>query len=116
MSMQGDAMNNSDQTALDENKHTAEAESLAEDLPGSQRLEDDQSDEEITQRLLRQGVRLGRGTVAPWVFWPSLITIILAAAVTILAPRTADASLQAAQSWILEHWCRFYMILAPTVN
>src|SRR5690625_6402260 len=90
MSMQGDAMNNSDQTALDENKHTAEAESLAEDLPGSQRLEDDQSDEEITQRLLRQGVRLGRGTVAPWVFWPSLITIILAAAVTILAPRSEE--------------------------
>ena len=109
--MQGDAMNNSDQTALDENKHTAEAESLAEDLPGSQRLEDDQSDEEITQRLLRQGVRLGRGTVAPWVFWPSLITIILAAAVTILAPGAADAALQATQSWIVEHLGWFYMIL-----
>src|SRR5690625_4529660 len=111
MSMQGDAMNNSDQTALDENKHTAEAESLAEDLPGSQRLEDDQSDEEITQRLLRQGVRLGRGTVAPWVFWPSLITIILAAAVTILDLGAADDALLATQTRIFEHLFWFYLYI-----
>lgn len=51
-----------------ENGHTPQTESLAEDVPQSERVEDSQSDEEITKRLKRQGVRIGRGTIAPTVF------------------------------------------------
>ena len=76
---------------------------LAEDVPPSQRVEETQSDDEITERIRRQGVKITRGTIAPTVFWPSLILIVLVAGLTILAPDTAGTVLNATQGWIVEN-------------
>lgn len=84
---------------------------LAEDVPPSQRVEETQSDDEITERIRRQGVKITRGTIAPTVFWPSLILIVLVAGLTILAPDTAGTVLNATQGWIVENLGWFYMLL-----
>jgi len=34
------------------------------------KIKDSDTDEEITAKLIKQGVRLGKGTIAPRVFWP----------------------------------------------
>lgn len=84
---------------------------LAEDVPPSQRVEETQSDEEITERIRRQGVKITRGTIAPTVFWPSLILIVLVAGITIFAPDFAGTVLNGTQGWIVENLGWFYMLL-----
>lgn len=88
-----------------------EVQTLSEDVPDDARLEDVQSDEETTERLKRQGVKLGFASKAPWVFWPALAVIVVVAGVTILAPGLADAVLSTVQNWIVESLGWFYMLL-----
>lgn len=89
----------------------AEAADLTESLPDSQRLTDYHSDAEITRRLKRQGVRLSRGTIAPAVFWPAMVLIVLVAGFAIITPGAASVALNAAQTWIVESLGWFYMLL-----
>lgn len=84
---------------------------LAENLPEHERLKEGQTDAEITDKLLRQGIVLGHGTIAPKVFWPAMILIVVTAGFTIAAPDTASQVLNATQSWIVESLGWFYMLL-----
>ena len=61
-------------------------------LPRSVHIAEDDTDEQITEKLRRHGVRLGRGMIAPRVFWPALITILLVSAFAILAPAVAETA------------------------
>ncbi|MGW9552194.1 BCCT family transporter [Citricoccus zhacaiensis] len=81
-----------------------------EHVPPSARIHENDSDEEITEKLKRQGVRVGAGTIAPAVFWPSLILIAAVAIVAILAPDPTGEVLSAIQGWITTNLGWFYML------
>ena len=80
-------------------------------LPRSVHIAEDDTDEQITEKLRRHGVRLGRGMIAPWVFWPALITILLVSAFAILAPAVAETAFTSVQNWIVQHLGWYYMII-----
>src|SRR5699024_12738456 len=69
---------------------------IADDLPESvhlprqRRIEDEDSDDEISAKLARHGARIGKGMVAPAVFWPSIIAIVAVVAFAIIAPDLHD--------------------------
>lgn len=46
-------------------------------VPDHLHIAENDSDEEIASKLRRQGVRIGRGGIAPAVFWPALGVIVL---------------------------------------
>lgn len=92
-------------------EHTADNETLAEELSDSDRISEYQSDEEIVTRLKRQGVKLGAGAIAPRVFWPAMILILMVAGFAVIAPDLADTVLNAAQTWIVGTLGWFYMLL-----
>lgn len=75
------------------------------------KIHDHDSDEEITAKLKRQGVRLGRGTIAPAVFWPSLIVVLGFALFAIFAPSAADTVLTGTQNWIVKNLGWFYQVV-----
>ena len=79
--------------------------------PAPAPISDTDSDEEITAKLKRQGVRLGRGNVAPAVFWPSLIAVLAFALFAILLPQAADTALTGTQNWIVTNLGWFYQIV-----
>src|SRR5690625_6635107 len=45
-------------------------------LPQSQQIAPDDTDDEITEKLRRQGARISKGTIAPAVFWPAMIVVV----------------------------------------
>ena len=45
-------------------------------LPENLHLGESDTDDAITEKLKRQGVRIGKGMIAPRVFWPALIIIV----------------------------------------
>ena len=79
-------------------------------LPRSQQIADDDTDDEITEKLRRQGARIGKGTIAPAVFWPSLIVIVVVAVLSIFFPETASEAMEGSQGWIVANLGWFYML------
>ncbi|WP_394215035.1 BCCT family transporter [Brachybacterium vulturis] len=79
-------------------------------LPRDQQIADSDSDEQITEKLRRQGARIGRGTIAPAVFWPSLIVILVFAVLTIIFPQVASDAMGGTQNWITANLGWFYML------
>ena len=79
-------------------------------LPRSEQIATDDSDEEITEKLRRQGSRIGRGTIAPAVFLPSLIVILLVAVLSMAFPETAATVMEGSQDWIVTNLGWFYML------
>lgn len=84
---------------------------LDPELEPRHQIAEDDSDEQITEKLKRQGVRLGRGNVAPAVFWPSMLVILAVAIIAILAPGPTDTVLQAVQGWIVTNLGWYYMLI-----
>ncbi|WP_087009050.1 BCCT family transporter [Brevibacterium yomogidense] len=79
--------------------------------PAPAPISDTDSDEEITEKLKRQGVRLGKGSIAPAVFWPSLIIVLAFALFAIVFPQAADTALTGTQNWIVGNLGWFYQIV-----
>lgn len=79
-------------------------------LPRAQQIADTDTDAEITDKLRRQGARIGKGTIAPAVFWPALIVILVFAVLTILFPQTASDAMGGTQDWIVANLGWFYML------
>jgi choline/glycine/proline betaine transport protein len=96
-----------DSAALSDDTHTV----IAGEVHPRMKIKDSDSDEEITAKLIRQGVRLGRGTIAPRVFWPSLIFVLGFALFAIIAPSAADTVLTGTQNWIVTNLGWFYQIV-----
>ncbi|MDN5685952.1 MAG: BCCT family transporter [Brachybacterium sp.] len=71
----------------------------------------DDSDDEITEKLRRQGARIGKGVIAPAVFWPALSIILAVALVSIIFPETASTVMFGMQNWIVADLGWFYMLV-----
>src|SRR5699024_9775993 len=96
--------------AEEQTSETVETEARMESLPNEYRLHDQDSDARVAGKLKAQGVRLGRGLVAPAVFWPSLIVVGAFALFGIFFPDAADTALSSAQSWIVATFGWWYML------
>lgn len=84
---------------------------LDSDLRNADQIADDDTDAQITQKLRNQGVRLGKGNVAPAVFWPSLIVVLAVAVIAIAFPAFTDTVLSGTQTWIVTNLGWFYMLV-----
>lgn len=80
-------------------------------LHRSIQIEEEDSDERISAKLRSQGVRIGRGMIAPAVFWPALIIILGVTIFAMIFPDSAAAAFQGVQGWIVEHLGWYYMLI-----
>ena len=80
-------------------------------IPVHMHIAEDDTDEQITEKLRRQGVRLGRFGVAPAVFWPSLLVVLAVAFFAVLAPNSAETAFSGIQDWIVENLGWYYMLV-----
>lgn len=74
-------------------------------------IADDDSDERITAKLRTHGVHLGRGMIAPRVFWPSLAIVLLLVTFAIFWPDSAADTFGTVQGWIVTNLGWYYMLL-----
>jgi choline/glycine/proline betaine transport protein len=79
-------------------------------LPRSQQIAVGDSDDEITEKLRRQGARISKGTIAPAVFWPAMAVVLGVALLSILFPDTAGTVMEKSQGWIVANLGWFYML------
>ncbi len=80
-------------------------------LPEKLHIGEGDSDEAITEKLRRQGVRIGKGMIAPRVFWPALIVIVAVAVLSIVFPTGAGETILGIQSWIVADLGWYYMLV-----
>ncbi|MDN5587999.1 MAG: BCCT family transporter, partial [Brevibacterium sp.] len=80
-------------------------------LPHRLHIGDNDSDDEITEKLRRQGVRIGKGMIAPRVFWPALIVIVAVALLAIFIPDGTGAVFSGIQNWIVSSLGWYYMLI-----
>ncbi|GAA3947443.1 BCCT family transporter [Gordonia caeni] len=80
-------------------------------VPADHHIEDEDSDEEITAKLRRQGVRIGWAGVSPGVFWPALILVLAVVTVAVIAPDGTDRVFASIQNWIVEELGWYYVLL-----
>lgn len=79
-------------------------------LPRSQQIATDDSDDEITEKLRRQGARISKGTIAPAVFWPAMVVVLGVALLAIVFPETSGSVMEKSQNWIVTNLGWFYML------
>ena len=79
-------------------------------LPQSQQIAVDDSDDEITEKLRRQGARISKGTIAPAVFWPAMVVVLGVALLAIVFPETSGSVMEKSQNWIVANLGWFYML------
>jgi len=79
-------------------------------LPRSQQIATDDSDDEITEKLRRQGARISKGTIAPAVFWPAMAVVLGVALLAVLFPESSGAVMENSQNWIVANVGWFYML------
>ncbi|MHC6177684.1 BCCT family transporter [Glutamicibacter sp. X7] len=80
-------------------------------IPVHMHIAEDDSDAQITAKLRRQGVRIGKGGIAPAVFWPALLVILGVAIFAILSPTGASTVFSTTQSWIVKNLGWYYMLI-----
>ncbi|MGO1182337.1 BCCT family transporter [Micrococcaceae sp. AOP34-BR2-30] len=83
---------------------------LVAELPEHLHIEEDDTDEQITEKLRRQGVKLGKGNITPRVFWPAMISVLAIALAGMFLPEATDNVLQGIQGWIVEHLGWYYVL------
>ena len=66
---------------------------------------------DVREQLRRQGVRLGRGGVAPAVFWPSVLVVGAVAVIAITFPEATDEALTTIQGAIVSAFSWYYMLV-----
>ncbi|MGO3032574.1 MAG: BCCT family transporter, partial [Microbacterium gubbeenense] len=69
------------------------------------------SDEQIAEKLRRQGVKIGRGFIAPRVFWPAFGIILAVAVLSLVFPDAMGTAFNAANDWISDTLGWYYMLL-----
>jgi len=90
---------------------TLELDPAMSSLPTAQYIAEEDSDDEITSKLKRQGVKLGKGLIAPRVFWPALLVIVAVTVIAIVFPTQTGEVFTAAQNWIVRDLGWYYMLL-----
>ncbi|WP_084499546.1 BCCT family transporter [Brevibacterium album] len=86
-------------------------ESSVEELDEAEQLQERDSDKRIVGKLRAQGVVLGKGTIAPRVFWPALIVILGVAVAAIAFPDAIGSALEAINGWIVSTFGWYYMVV-----
>lgn len=74
------------------------------------RIEDEDSDRVILDKLRRHGMRVGRGMIAPAVFWPILIVVIGLVIFAIVAPDLTAIIFKNIDHWIVTNLSWYYML------
>jgi choline/glycine/proline betaine transport protein len=77
----------------------------AEQVPA---IEDD--DARVAQQLREHGVRLGRGMIAPAVFWPSLAVVATVSLLGVIAPDRVGERLNSIQAWVVTNLGWYYIL------
>lgn len=80
---------------------------VAEDM----HINGEDSDDEITEKLRRQGVKVAKGMIAPRVFWPSILVILAVVGVAVLFPDWTADVFGGVQGWIVENLGWYYVLL-----
>ncbi|WP_119698549.1 BCCT family transporter [Microbacterium halotolerans] len=80
-------------------------------VPKEHYIAEEDTDDEITEKLRRQGVKIGRGLIAPRVFWPSIIVIVAVTVIAIIWPQGSADAFSAVQGWIVADLSWFYMLV-----
>src|SRR5690625_2222444 len=80
-------------------------------LPEKLHIGESDTDEAITEKLRRQGVHLGKGLIAPRVFWPALIVIVGIVVLSIAIPEGTGNVISSIQNWIVADLGWYYMLV-----
>lgn len=80
-------------------------------IPVHMHIAEDDTDQQITAKLRRQGVRLGKGGIAPAVFWPAMVAILAVAIFAIVLPDAAGKTFNSVQNWIVANLGWYYMLV-----
>lgn len=105
----GEANNIHDAAETEEHGAFALHEELT--VPEADQIQAEDSDEEITDKLRQQGVKIGALGVAPRVFWPAMIVILAVGLIGILAPEGTGQVFETTQSWIVSNLGWYYMLI-----
>lgn len=74
-------------------------------------IEERDTDEEITEKLRRQGIRIGVGATAPAVFWPALTLVLAVVVAAVVDPEGTGAVFDSVQSWIVKELGWYYVLV-----
>lgn len=80
-------------------------------VPPEHHIEELDTDDEITEKLRRQGVRLGWQSLSPRVFWPALVLVLAVVAVAVVVPAGTDTVFGEIQTWIVKELGWYYVLL-----
>ncbi|QUL79200.1 BCCT family transporter [Brevibacterium sp. SMBL_HHYL_HB1] len=80
-------------------------------LPEKLHIGESDTDEAITEKLRRQGVNLGKGLIAPRVFWPALIVIVGIVVLSVAIPEGTGNVILNIQNWIVDNLGWYYMLV-----
>ena len=80
-------------------------------LPEKYHIGDTDSDDAITKKLQRQGVRIGKGMIAPRVFWPALVIIVAIVVFSVALPESTGNVISTVQNWIVSQLGWYYMLV-----
>ena len=80
-------------------------------LPEKLHIGESDTDEAITEKLRRQGVHLGKGLIAPRVFWPALIVIVGIVVLSVAIPEGTGNVILNIQNWIVDNLGWYYMLV-----
>ncbi|WP_221585138.1 BCCT family transporter [Microbacterium sp. G2-8] len=74
-------------------------------------IAENDTDDEITQKLRRQGVRIGKGMIAPRVFWPAFLIIALVTVLSLVFPDAMGTAFNSSKAWIADTLGWYYMLI-----
>ncbi|MGO1736828.1 MAG: BCCT family transporter, partial [Leucobacter sp.] len=80
-------------------------------VPHETHISETDTDDEITAKLRRQGVQIGRGMIAPRVFWPALIVIALVTIFSLVLPDVMGTAFTAGKDWVADVFGWYYMLI-----
>lgn len=80
-------------------------------VPPEHHIEELDTDDEITEKLRRQGVRLGWQSLSPRVFWPALVLVLAVVTVAVVVPAGTDTVFGEIQTWIVKELGWYYVLL-----
>ncbi|MCW4458699.1 BCCT family transporter [Microbacterium sp. MPKO10] len=74
-------------------------------------IAENDTDDQITEKLKRQGVHLGKGLIAPRVFWPALLIIAAVVVLAVVFPEGTANVFSNVQGWIVGNVGWYYMLV-----
>ncbi|ROZ63309.1 BCCT family transporter [Kocuria soli] len=110
-----EAPSTADTTATDTATIDADEAALARheelSVPASEQIRAEDSDDEITEKLRAQGVKIGKFGIAPRVFWPSMLVILAVGFVGVAFPERTGTVFTSVQGWIVSTLGWYYMLI-----